>query len=97
MTIPAFLITPDKNFQLFAGVGHLTAWLVVVPFLTAALLRLVRGMSEASGQLATWQESFFSVGKIFFASISFFGAILGTALLSVYFLAQAGLVKNPWE
>jgi hypothetical protein len=54
-------------------------------------------MSEASGQLATWQESFFSVGKIFFASISFFGAILGTALLSVYFLAQAGLVKNPWE
>jgi hypothetical protein len=98
MTVPAFLVTPDKNFQLFAGAGHLVGWLVLMPYLAAALLRLVRRMNEAmSGQPDPWQESFFSFGKIFFASMSFVGALLGAALLSVFFLAQSGLIKNPWE
>jgi len=98
MGVPAFLITPDKNFQLFAGSLHLLGWLVVMPFLAAVLMRLVRRMNEAVfGQLAPWQEAFFNFGKFFFASISFVGALTGAALLSIFFLAQSGLIKSPWE
>ena len=98
MSMPAFLITPDKNFQLFAGAGHLIIWLVVMPFLASALMRVVRRMNEAMlGDLYAWQEAGFNIGKIFFASVSFIGALFGAALLSTFFLAQAGLIKNPWE
>ena len=94
MSLPAFLIAPDKNFQLFAGVGHLVCWLVVMPFLADALLGMARRMSEP---LAAWEESGFTVAKVFFASMSFAGALFGAALLSIFFLAQSGLVKSPWE
>ena len=98
MSIPAFLVTPDKNFQLFAGIFHLAGWLVLMPFVAAAGVRLVRRMNEGMlGDLYAWQETAFNISKVFFASVCFVGALLGTALLSVYFLAQSGLIKSPWE
>ena len=96
MDAPSFFITPDKHF-LWAGAFHLVAWLVLMPFFAAALLRYSRRMNEAMFGYAPWQESFINFGKIFFASVSFVGALFGAALLSVFFLAQSGLIKSPWS
>jgi hypothetical protein len=98
MGMPAFLVTPDKNFQLFAGIVHLVGWLVLMPFLAAMMVRMVHSMNATIfGQTLDGQEAFLRFGKAFFASISFMGALYGAALLSVFFLAQSGLVKSPWE
>jgi hypothetical protein len=94
MSIAAFLVTPDRKFRLFAGAGHPVAWLVAMPLVAAALVRLV---SPADGQLDSWQGLFASFGTIFLASVSSAGALYGAALLSLFFLAQSGLVKSPWE
>ena len=96
MSMPG-LIATDKNFQLFAGAFHLVAWLVLMPFLAAALVRHSRRMHETMFGHAPWQEAFFSFGKIFFATLSFVGALYGAAMLSIFFLAQSGLIKSPWE
>jgi hypothetical protein len=94
MSVPAFLVTPDKSFQLFAGIVHLAAWLVIMPLVAGAGVRFVRRMNEP---LAAWQETAFDISKIFYASVCFAGALFGAALLSVFFLAQSGLIKSPWS
>ncbi len=98
MSLPGFLVLSDKSEQVFAGAFNLVAWLVLMPFLAAVVVRFSHRMNEAIfGQLPQWYEAGFDIGKIFFAVCCFLFALYGAALLSVFFLAQSGLIKNPWE
>ena len=98
MSAPGFLVRADGTEQLLMGFVSLFAGLVFFPFGAALLLRLMRGMNEATfGQLGAWHEGGFAALKSFFAVGSFLSTLLGAAFLSIAVLARSGLIKNPWE
>jgi hypothetical protein len=93
-----FFVQESRELQLLAGAFLLISSLAIFPFGAALLLRLVRAQNEMLfGPLAPWQETGLTIGRHFFAWATLLMALYGAGVLSVWCLARAGLIVNPWE